>query len=173
MQTPSTVFCRCWVLSGSALTDHERRALLRATDTETRRRWFLSPTHTTNGTSPPNIAADLHNYGCPQQAPSPACARPLPERPGEQNTGHPCSRREPREDKSSGWDVAAIATGCVRVCGVHWRGAGCGTSIQTTGRASTRMPPTGDVTATASAAGRTRANGRWGVTGGCCGGYPT
>ena len=53
-------FCRCWVLSGSALTDHERRALLRATDADTRRLWFLSPTHTTNGTSPPNMAADLH-----------------------------------------------------------------------------------------------------------------
>ena len=52
-------FCRCWVLSGSALTDHERRALLRATDPETRRLWFLSPAHTTNGTSPPNMAADL------------------------------------------------------------------------------------------------------------------
>ena len=49
-----------WVLSCSALTDHERRALLRATDPETRRLWFLSPIHTTNGTSPPNMAADLN-----------------------------------------------------------------------------------------------------------------
>ena len=53
-------FCRCWVLSCSALTNHERRALLRATDPETRRLWFLSPTHTTNGTSPPNMAAHLN-----------------------------------------------------------------------------------------------------------------
>ena len=48
------------VLSGLARTDHDRRALLRATDPETRRLWFLSPTHTTNGTSPPNMAADLN-----------------------------------------------------------------------------------------------------------------
>ena len=52
-------FC-CWVLSGSALKDHERCALLCATDAETRQLRLLSPTHTTNGTSPPNMAADLH-----------------------------------------------------------------------------------------------------------------
>ena len=50
----------CFLLSGSALTDHERRALLRATDPETRRLWFLSPIHTTHGTSPPSMAADLN-----------------------------------------------------------------------------------------------------------------
>ena len=44
----------CFLLSGSALTDHERRALLRATDPETRRLWLLSLTHTTNTSSPPN-----------------------------------------------------------------------------------------------------------------------
>ena len=50
----------CFLLSGSALTDDERRALLRATDPGTRRLWFLSLTHTTNGTSPPSMAADLN-----------------------------------------------------------------------------------------------------------------
>ena len=172
MQTPSTIFLL--LLGAFGLCSHGPRAA-------------CSPARHGRGDTPAVVPiTDTHHKrhlpaqygrrpasGCPQQAPSPACARPLPERPGEQNTGQACSRREPREDKSSGWDVAAIATGCVRVCGVHWRGAGCGTSIQTTGRASTRMPPTGDVTATASAAGRTRASGRWGVTGGCCGGYPT
>ena len=54
------VFLPLLVLSCSALTDHERRALLRATDPETRRLWFLSPIHTTNGTSPPSMAADLN-----------------------------------------------------------------------------------------------------------------
>ena len=48
------------LLSGPAMTDHQRRALLRATDPETRRLWFLSPAHTTNGTSPPSMAADLN-----------------------------------------------------------------------------------------------------------------
>ena len=52
-------FCRCWVLSCSALTDHERRALLRQHEGRDTPLWLLLPTHTTNNTSPPNNDTDL------------------------------------------------------------------------------------------------------------------
>ena len=47
------------VLLGLARTDHDRRALLRQHEDRDTPLWLLSPTHTTNGTSPPNNHTDL------------------------------------------------------------------------------------------------------------------
>ena len=47
-------FRRMGVLLGLARTDHDRRALLRQHEDRDTPLWLLSPTHTTNGPSPPN-----------------------------------------------------------------------------------------------------------------------
>ena len=67
-------FGRCWVLSCSALTDHERRALLRQHEDRDTPLWLLSPTHTTNGTSQPKKQLRPESER-PQQPPPCACGR--------------------------------------------------------------------------------------------------
>ena len=113
-------FCRCWVLSGSALTDHKRRALLRATDPETRRLWLLSLTHTTNTTSPPNNG----RRSGPERVRSSRRRVHVGRRPCVVVGGLPVPRsRTPTTRCRAGAYATGITPGvCVRALDVHGRG---------------------------------------------------
>jgi hypothetical protein len=110
----------CFLLSGSALTDHERRALLRATDPETRRLWLLSLTHTTNTTSPPNNG----RRSGPERVRSSRRRVHVGRRPCVVVGGLPVPRsRTPTTRCRAGAYATGITPGvCVRALDVHGRG---------------------------------------------------
>ena len=108
------------LLSGPALTDHERRALLRATDPETRRLWLLSLTHTTNTTSPPNNG----RRSGPERVRSSRRRVHVGRRPCVVVGGLPVPRsRTPTTRCRAGAYATGITPGvCVRALDVHGRG---------------------------------------------------